>query len=209
MRESLCADALRLARLLVSHDATSRPEVHALCAAFCFAAARLPARVNSEGELLTLEEQDRKLWDPRLLAGGFRHLAQAAGGQCLTRYHLQAEIESCHAAAAHQRDTDWPRIVRVYDALSRLAPSPVVAVNRAVAIGRADGSVSGWRALEAIENNDALAGYYPYHAARADALMRLGRVAEAAQSLRRALALGPVEPVRRLLARRLASAERA
>jgi RNA polymerase sigma-70 factor (ECF subfamily) len=209
VRESLCADALRLARLLVRHPATARPEVHALCATFCFAAARLPARVTAAGELVTLEKQDRSSWLPGLLAGGFRHLAEAAGGPNLTRYHLQAEIESCHAAAHHANDTDWPRIVRAYDALSRIAPSPVVAVNRAVAVGRAGGAREGWRALEQISNNKALAGYYPYHAARADALRRLGRAGEAADSLRRALSLDPVEPVRRFLARRLASIERA
>ncbi len=209
VRESLCADALRLARLLVRHHATARPEVHALCASFCFAAARLPARVSPEGELVTLEEQDRSSWIISLLSGGFRHLAEAAGGAHLTRYHLAAEIESCHAAARHANDTDWPRIVRAYDALSRIAPSPVVEVNRAVAVGRARGAAEGWRALEEIPNNEALAGYYPYHAARADALIRLGRASEAAESLRRALSLGPVEPARRFLARRLASVESA
>jgi len=209
VREELCADALRLARLLLRHEATARPEVHALCASFCFAAARLPARVGANGELATLEEQDRNLWDSAMIAGGFRHLARSAGGPCLTRYHLQAEIESCHAVAARSSDTDWARIVRVYDELSRVAPSPVVAVNRAVAIVRAEGDAAGWRALKEIENNNLLSGYYPYHAACAEVLLRLGRSAEAAASLRRALALHPVEPVRRLLARRLAAAAHA
>lgn len=203
VREELCADALRLARILVRHPATGRPQVHALCAAFCFAAARLDARVDASGELVTLDAQDRSRWDAALIAGGFRHLDRAAAGDRLTRFHLQAEIESCHAAAARFDLTDWPRILRAYDALAEIAPSPVVAVNRAVAVSMVEGPVAGLRALEALSTERSLDSYYPYHAARADVLARIGRDAQAAGALRTALSLSPVEPVRRLLARRL------
>ena len=203
VREALCADALRLALLLTRHPSTSRPEVHALCAAFCFASARLDARVDAAGELVTLEEQDRSRWDAQLIAGGFRHLHRAAAGDRLTRFHLQAEIESCHAAAARFELTDWARILRAYDTLAQIAPSPVVAVNRAVAICMVEGPRAGMQALDALSAERPLASYYPYHAARADVLARLGRDAEAAAALEAALGLSPVEPVRRLLTRRL------
>lgn len=203
VREELCADALRLALLMARHPATARPEVHALCAAFCFAAARLAARVDEAGELVTLEEQDRSRWDARLIAGGFRHLEHAAAGHCLTRFHLQAEIESCHAAAARFDDTDWQRIRSAYDELDRVAPSPVVSVNRAVATCMVEGPSAGLGALDALSAQRPLATYYPYHAARADMLARLGRDAASADALQAALALNPVEPVRRLLWRRL------
>jgi len=203
LREALCADALRLARMLARHPATARPEVHALCATFCFAAARLDARVDAAGELVTLEEQDRSRWNAQLIAGGFRHLERAAEGDRLTRFHLQAEIESCHAAAARFELTDWAHIGRAYDALARIAPSPVVAVNRAVATCMVDGPAAGIRALDALSMERSLSAYYPYHAARADVLARLGRDAESAAALRTALSLNPVEPVRRLLTRRL------
>jgi RNA polymerase sigma-70 factor (ECF subfamily) len=203
VRESLCADALRLARILVRHPATGHPQVHALCATFCFAAARLDARVDASGELVTLDEQDRSRWDAALIAGGFRHLDRAAAGDRLTRFHLQAEIESCHAAAERFVQTDWPRILRAYDALAEIAPSPVVAVNRAVAVSMVEGPVAGLRELEVLSVERSLESYYPYHAARAEVLARLGRDAQAAGALRSALSLSPVEPVRRLLARRL------
>lgn len=209
VREALCADALRLALLLAAHPATERPEVHALCAAFCFAAARLAARVDAEGDLVTLDRQDRARWDPQLIAGGFRHLERAATGDRLTRYHLLAEIESCHVMAPSTADTDWARIVRCYDTLLRIAPSPVAAINRAVAVGMAEGPHAGLRALESAGDAGALDAYYPYHAARADALSRLGRHAEAGAALEQALALEPVVPVRRLLSRRLQEARRA
>jgi RNA polymerase sigma-70 factor (ECF subfamily) len=203
VRESLCADALRLALLLARHPATSLPETHAICAVFCFAAARLPARQDAEGELVTLDAQDRSLWDARLLAGGFRHLERAASGERLTRFHLHAEIESCHAAAARAEETDWERIVRCYDALLSLAPSPVAEVNRAVAVGMRDGAMAGLQELNRLSSDGRLRTYYPYHAARADALARLARHGEAAVALGQALALGAAEPVQRLLTRRL------
>jgi RNA polymerase sigma-70 factor (ECF subfamily) len=195
---------LRLALLLARFPATALPEVHAMCSAFCFAAARLEARVDQAGELMTLEEQDRSRWDAGLIAGGFRHLARAAAGDRLTRFHLQAEIESCHAAAATFPLTDWPRILRAYDALAQVAPSPVVAVNRAVARCMVEGPAAGLRALEALSSERRLATYYPYHVARADILSRLGRDTESAVALQTALSLDPVEPVRRLLVRRVA-----
>ena len=204
VREQLCADALRLARVLARHPATDQPQVHALCAAFCFAAARLEARVDSSGELVTLEEQDRTRWNRLLISGGFHHLERAASGDCLTRFHLQAEIEACHVQALRYELTDWPRILRAYDGLNAVAPSPVVSVNRAVAACMVDGPAAGLRLLDALASERALEGYYPFHTARAEMLARLGRDSDAADALRTALALEPVEPVRRLLERRLA-----
>lgn len=203
VRTDLCVDALRLARLLARHPATDRPAVHALCALFCFVAARLPARVDGDGALVPLAEQDRSRWLAPLVAGGLRHLERSATGPMASVYHLQAEIEGTHVTAASWEATDWKRIVAAYDRLVALAPSPVASLNRAVAIGTAAGAHEGLAALEAIPDPASLAGYYPYHASRAELLHRAGRSGEAAAALRSALDLAPPSPVQAFLRRKL------
>ncbi|HEV3485820.1 MAG TPA: sigma-70 family RNA polymerase sigma factor, partial [Vicinamibacterales bacterium] len=139
VRFDLCAEAIRLTRQLAEHPFTSAPETHALLALMLLQAARLPARVDAAGELATLAEQDRALWDRAMLAEGLRELGASAEGERLTAYHVEAAIASCHAVARTFEETDWRAIVEHYDQLMTLKPSPVVALNRAIAIAMADG----------------------------------------------------------------------
>ncbi len=204
VRSELCAEALRLASELARLPATDRPEVHALLALMLFQASRLPARVNRAGNLVRLAEQDRALWDRELLRRAFAHFARAAAGDRLTGYHLQAAIAAQHAAAARAEDTDWAAILDLYDQLLALNPSPVVALNRAVALAEVEGPRAGLAALEEVADHPSLAGYYLLPATRADLLARLGEAKAAAESYRQALACPCSEPERRFLLRRLA-----
>jgi RNA polymerase sigma-70 factor (ECF subfamily) len=204
VRGDLCLEALRLAELVAAHPATTRPDVHALAALFAFQASRLATRSDPAGELLLLEEQDRSRWDRGLVARGLAQLRRSARGEALSAYHLEAEIASCHALAPSWAETDWRRILRAYDELLRRRPSPVVAVNRAVALAQVEGPAAGLAALEARAGERALARYAPLHAGRGALLARLGRHAEARTAFEQALALTASEPVRRYLARRMA-----
>ena len=147
VQEELCAEAMRLCGLLARHPACAAPRTLALLAMMCFHAARLPARRGPDGGLLLLEQQDRSRWDGALIAKGFELLDRSASGDELTEYHLEAAIASVHCAAASVAETDWPRIVELYDLLYALRPSPVVALNRAIAIGEARGPQAGLAAL--------------------------------------------------------------
>src|SRR5262249_42495104 len=151
------------------------PKLHALLALMYLQASRLPARQDADGNLLVLAEQDRGLWDRRLIAGGLHHLDRSAVGDELTEYHLQAGIAACHAVAESYQQTDWPRVLDQYDHLVTLVSSPVVVLNRAVAVSMVHGPEAGLHALDAIQNDPALRGYYLLPATRADLLLRLGR----------------------------------
>ncbi len=153
---------------------------------------------------MTLAEQDRSRWDPRLTRRGLERLRLSASGSELSSYHLEAEIASCHALAASLAATDWGRIVELYDELVARHPSPVVALNRAIGVGHLRGPAVGLAELDALVANRALAGYHPLHAARGEFLSRLGRGGEAAAAFRLAAATTSNEPVRRFLERRLA-----
>ncbi len=135
VRLDMCREAIRLGRTIAGAT-VGGPAADALVALMAFQASRLPARINEAGEMVRLEEQDRRLWDRELLGLGFGHLARSASGQRLTPYHVQAAIAAVHAAAPRAEDTDWPRMLTLYDDLLRLNPSPVVALNRAVALAR-------------------------------------------------------------------------
>jgi len=204
LREDLCAEAVRLALLLTRNPATARPFVHALAALFCLQAARLPARVGGAGDLLTLESQDRSLWDAGLTAAGFHHLSRAAAGEELTSWHIEAEIASLHAGAPTFADTDWSRMASAYEALAALQPSPVVTLSRAVAVSYSQSPAAALALLAPVAEDPALARYHLYPAVLADLHARSGRSAVASAHLRRALALAPTAPERELLARRLA-----
>jgi RNA polymerase sigma-70 factor (ECF subfamily) len=164
-------------------------------------ASRLPARVDGAGDLLLLAEQDRTLWDRRLIHAGLRHLGAASEGDELTAYHLEAGIAAVHAQADSDTATDWPRLLWLYDRLLERAPSPVVALNRAVVLMRVDGPDAGLAALAELDG--PLRGYYLLHATRADFLLRLGRRAEATAAYRAALVCLCSEPERRFLLGRL------
>jgi RNA polymerase sigma factor (sigma-70 family) len=185
MRPELCLEALRLARMLADL-APAEPEVHGLQALLEIQASRTSARTGPDGGSVLLEAQDRRLWDQLLIRRGLAALerAQAAGGSG-GPYVLQAAIAACHARARRAQDTDWAGIARLYDALGRLTPSPVVEVNRAVAHGRAFGPEAGMAVLDGLDERE-LAGSHLLPAVRGDLLARAGRPSEAATAFREA-----------------------
>jgi RNA polymerase sigma-70 factor (ECF subfamily) len=196
---------MRLCALLVRHPATRQPKVYALLALMYFHAARVPARVGAGGELFVLAEQDRALWNRRLIAHGFLHLERSAAGQEFSEYHLQAAIAACHAAAMNYELTDWAEIVRLYDLLLGLNPSPVIALNRAVALAKWQGAEAGLRAIEAISEHPALQHYYLLPATLGELWRELGEPQRAANFYQQALAQPCSEPERRFLAKQLAA----
>jgi RNA polymerase sigma-70 factor (ECF subfamily) len=204
VREDLCGEAIRLAQLLAGRPDTGLPKVHALLALFYLQAARLEARVDGDGNLLLLEEQERSRWDQSLLALGVSQLERAAEGDEVSEYHLQAAIAVVHATSASFAQTDWPRLVALYDQLLALAPSPVVALNRAIAQSMVDGPAAALASLDALSAEPALRNYHLLPAVRADFLRRLGRSAEAAACYQEALRHPCTEPERRFLLGRIA-----
>jgi RNA polymerase sigma-70 factor, ECF subfamily len=202
LRQELCAEAIRLARLLHAL-LPEEPETAALLALTLLQDSRRAARVDAQGELVTLEEQDRSLWDGEEVRAGVA-LAQRAlrrGGAGF--YALQAAIAALHAEAARPQDTDWPQIAALYALLLRLHPSPVVALNHAAAVGMALGPERGLRLLDELAGRAELEDYHLLPAARADLLRRAGRLAEAADDYAAALQSVGNEAERRYLARRL------
>jgi len=202
VREGLCAEAIRLARVLV-RLLPDEPEAIGLLALMLLHDARRVTRVDQAGVLVPLERQDRSRWDAREIGEGVELLDRALRLGRAGPYQLQAAIAACHASAPDAADTDWAEIAALYGRLVRLVPSPVVALNRAVAVAMADGPSAGLALLETLEASGALAGYHLLPATRADLLRRLGRGAEAAAAYRDALALAPTEAERRYLHQRL------
>ncbi len=200
VREDVCREAIRLAERIADHPATAAPEADALCALLLFQASRLRARRDATGELLLLADQDRGLWDRGLVARGVARLRASARGEKLTAYHLEAEIAGLHAADGFGCRAE-SQIVHLYDLLLELQPSPVAALNRAIAIGQRDGAQAGLDAVDALGAQRALRAYAPRHAARGFFLDRLGRRDEAAKAWEEARALTSNEPLRRFLAR--------
>jgi RNA polymerase sigma-70 factor (ECF subfamily) len=202
VREGLSAEAIRLARALV-HLMPDEPEALGLLSLMLLHHSRSAARVDDAGEMVTLEEQDRILWDGEAIAEGVRLLdaAMRLGGP--GPYQLQAAIAACHATAGRAADTDWARIAALYGELARLVPSPVVRLNRAVAVAMAEGPAAGLELVEALEASGELAGYHLLPATRADLLRRLGRPEVAAAAYHEALELAATDAERRYLARRL------
>jgi RNA polymerase sigma-70 factor, ECF subfamily len=205
VRADLCAEAIRLARTL-ARLMPGEPEAGGLLALMLLQDSRRAARTDERGDLVTLEEQDRGRWDRAEIAEGQRVLQGALQAGRPGPYQLQAVIAACHAGADKAADTDWPVIARVYGQLGRVNPSPVVELNRAVAVGMAQGPEAGLALLDALVAGGALAGYHLLPAARADLLRRLGRQAEAADAYGEALALCGTDAERRYLARRRAEA---
>jgi RNA polymerase sigma-70 factor (ECF subfamily) len=199
IREDLCSEAIRLARLLSTHPATKRPSTHALLALLCLNAARLPARVNPEGKIVRLHHQDRNLWDIALIEEGILALAAASSGESMTPYHLEAGIAACHCLAPDEANTNWPRILSLYDQLLLLKPTPVVAMNRSVALARVHGPDAGLKALESIPNRHSLEAQHLYHAIRASFIDKLGQPAEARAAYQRAADLAQCDVEREFL----------
>ena len=204
-RLDLCAEAIRLASILAEAPVGEQPRAHALLALMLLQTARLPGRTDATGDLLTLAEQDRGRWDRRLIGAGLQALARAASGDRLSAYHLQAEIAACHALAPSYAATDWRRILAAYDALIACDPSPVVLLNRAVALAEVAGLPSALAEVERLQHLPALTNYALTHATVAEFRRRAADHAGAADAYRRALALTANEAQRRFLGRRLAS----
>jgi RNA polymerase sigma-70 factor (ECF subfamily) len=201
-RHDLSAEAIRLGRLLV--ELLPEPEGQGLLALMLLHESRRPARTSPSGEVILLEDQDRSRWDRDLIAEGVRLVEQALSSGRIGPYTIQAAIAAVHGAAATAAATDWAEIVGLYDALLQADPSPVIELNRAVAVAMRDGPAAGLALVDAILERGDLSDYRLAHAARADLCRRLGRAAEARASYERALALTQQEPERRFLERRLA-----
>jgi RNA polymerase sigma-70 factor (ECF subfamily) len=205
VRHDLAAEAIRLGRLLV--DLLPEPEAMGLLAMMLLHESRRAARMSPDGDLMLLEEQDRALWDRAQIAEGVGLVQRALATRRTGPYVLQAAIAALHADAPTAADTDWAEVVGLYDLLVRVEPSPVVALNRAVAVAMRDGPEAGVALVDAAAAGGELDGYRLLHAARADLCRRMGRVDEARASYARALALTRQEPERRFLERRIRELE--
>jgi RNA polymerase sigma-70 factor (ECF subfamily) len=203
LRADLCDEAIRLARLLGSHPTSDVPKTHALLSLMLLQASRLPARVNGEGDLFLLRDQDRTLWNRELVAEGLRQLDRSAQGHELTSYHLQAGIAAQHALAPTYDATDWAEIAALYEHLYQMDPTPIIALNRAIALSRWRGPQAGVEALAQIQHHPALAHYHLLPATLGELASELGDQEKAAAHYRAALECPCTEPERRLLQKRL------
>jgi RNA polymerase sigma-70 factor (ECF subfamily) len=199
VRVELCREAIRLAALLQAHPLGSTPATEALAALMCLNAARLPARTDAAGDLLALNDQDRTMWDRQLMAEGEHLLQSSARGPELTAYHVEAAIAWVHTSAARAEDTKWEQVVALYDMLMAVRPSPIVALNRAIAVAQVEGPESGLRAIEAIEHRERLVKYPFFAAALGELELRAGRPTSARQHFRDAVRLARNPAERRFL----------
>ena len=205
IRAEVSGEAIRLGRLLV--ELLPEVETRGLLALMLLQESRRAARTSADGDLVLLEDQDRSLWHQDLITEGLALVTQALSTQRIGPYSIQAAIAAVHAAAAEAAKTDWAQIVGLYDVLTRIEPSPIVELNRAVAVAMRDGPLAGLVLIEGLFNRGELTGYHLAHAARADMCRRLGRHAEARTFYKSALALTKQEPERRFLEQRLSSLE--
>lgn len=203
VREELCAEAIRLAGILAEHPAGGQPQVHALLALMLLNAARLPARTDPDGNFVRMEHQDRSRWDRSMIQRGIYHLGRSAGGATLNEYHLQAGIAACHCLAVSDADTDWKRILSLYDHLLEIDDSPVVALNQAVAAAKVYGAAEGIARLEGILERNALSDYYLAHAVLGDLERQRENPSAAACHFAKALKMTEVKAERELISQRL------
>ena len=203
VREELCEEAIRLAELLVAHPAGNQPMTHALLALMRLNAARNPTRLDSEGNLLRLKEQDRTRWDQAMIARGMFHFAQSAVGEELSEYHFEAGIAACHCAAKDYDSTDWQQILSLYDRLIEFDQSPVVALNRAVALANLRGPKAGLQAVRSIRGLNKLRSYYLLYAVQGEFEMRSGNLQVAAEQFRKSFELAETKSERAFLLKRL------
>ena len=208
VRAELCQEAMRLSAVLLEHPLGKTPATYALAALMCFDAARLPARVNSSGDLRSLFDQDRSRWNENLVAEGQRLLDLSASGPELTEYHVEAAIAWVHASAHRAEDTDWAMIVSLYDKLMAIRPSPVVALNRAIAVAQHQGPERGLEEIRAITNSERLASYPFYHAALGEFELRSRKHEIARGHFRTALALARNPTERQFFEQRITACER-
>jgi RNA polymerase sigma factor (sigma-70 family) len=207
VREEICAEAIRLTSLLASHAAGNQPRTHALLALMLLNTARTPTRVDGEGNLLRLQEQDRARWDQRMIARGMFHFAQSAAGDEVTEYHLQAGIAACHCAAKDYRSTDWRHILSLYDRLLEFDDSPVIALNRAVVVANLAGPRAGLEAVAAIQGREKLDSYYLLYAVLGEFESQLNDPLAAAANFRKSLDLAETRSEQHFLSKRLQASE--
>jgi RNA polymerase sigma factor (sigma-70 family) len=207
VRADLCREAMRLTATLLDHPLGKTSATYALAALMCLDAARLPARVDAAGHLSSLFEQDRSQWDRELVAEGLRFLELSATGSELSEYHVEAAIASVHACAGRAEETDWKAIVSLYNTLLAIRPSPVVALNRAIAVAQMDGPERGIEEIRSIADAKRLARYPFYHAALGEFELRRGKQEAAREHFHAALALARNPMERQFLDQRIAACE--
>jgi RNA polymerase sigma-70 factor (ECF subfamily) len=209
IRSEVCAEALRLGRLIaesrVAASSHGAPRTHALVALMALQSARLPARTDAAGDLVLLEEQDRSLWDDHLIREGFYYFDRSIAGTEESEWHVQAAIAATYAKALRPEEIDWAEILDHYDRLSQMDASPVVALNRAVAIMKVHGPAAALARVAKLEHQPALRGYHLLPAIRGHVLKELGRLEEAAEAYAAALSCDCSEPEKRFLRRQLAA----
>jgi RNA polymerase sigma-70 factor (ECF subfamily) len=208
VRIELCNEAMRLAALLLDHPLGATPASCALSALMCLHKARLAARLNASGQLHSLLDQDRSLWDKSLVSEGLQLLELSAKGSDLTEYHIEAAIAAVHATAPSVQETDWDKIVSLYDALLNIRPSPIVALNRAIALGQRDGPERGLAALLTIADSKRLANYPFYYAAFGEFELRSDRPDPAGEHFSKALKLSRNPAEREFFERRIKNVRR-
>ncbi len=208
VRAELCREAMRLTAMLLEHPLGKRPSTYALAALMHLHAARLPARVDAAGNLNSLLEQDRSQWDQGLVAEGVRLLEVSAKGSKVTEYHVEAAIAAVHARAQRMEDTDWAAIVALYDTLMKIRPSPIVALNRAIAVAQEEGPERGLEEIGLIADRERLDGYPFYWAALGELELRQTRYAVAQEHFREALGVARNPMERRFLEGRARACER-
>jgi RNA polymerase sigma-70 factor (ECF subfamily) len=207
VREDICREAIRLAGLLAEHSIGNCPRTHALLALMLLNAGRIPSRVDGSGNLVRLDEQDRSLWDQSMMACGMFHLAQSAEGEEISRYHLEAGISACHSAAPDFESTNWQQILALYDQLLAFDSSPIIALNRAVAVANVHGPAAGISAVESISNRSQLDSYYLLYAVLGELEARQENFPAAAGYFRQALELTPLKSEQAFLCRRIQACE--
>ncbi len=207
IRKDVCVEAMRLGKLLSEHEVGRNPMTAALLALMCFHTARFEARLDDDGHILTLRDQDRRRWNHDLIGEGFRYLEQSASGAEASHIHLEAGIAAVHCIAESYERTDWEQIVRLYDRLMAMNPTPIVALNRSIAIAERDGPAAGLEAIRAISHPEALEDYYLYPAAVGEMHLQLGELEEAKRFLERACSLTASRAEQQLLQRKLAACE--
>ena len=207
IRSELCWEAIRLTAVLLEHPQGATSATRALAALMCLNASRLPARVDASGNLSSLLDQDRSRWDQELVAEGVKLLELSATGSELTVYHVEAAIAAAHARAFRAEHTDWQMIVSLYDTLMMIGPSPIVALNRAIAIAQQEGPERGLEEIRAIANSDRLRTYPFYHAALGEFELRTRKHAIARDHFRTALALARNSMERQFYEQRIAACE--
>ncbi len=205
VRRDLCEEAIRLASLLAEHPVGDQPEVHALLALMHFQNSRSEARVDTVGNLLLLSQQDRSKWDRNSLESGFAHLDRAGKGDSLSQYHLMAGIAACHASAESFETTNWEDILYYYNHLSQINHSPVLALNRIVAVGMMDGPEAALDLMDKLNGVEELQNYYLLPATAGDLLMRIGKTEKARRQFVKALSLASNNTEKRFLKNRIKS----